>query len=167
LTNRTLTLFAVLVTLNGCTANERADSSPDESDCGQLALWVLPGDNRLEPGDLDDAWLQKQVEITRARLNLLAVAAEAYCRARGEYPKTLDVLAEGHPGGLGDGCRVDPGFLVDAWGEPYMYSVGETHPVIRSVGADGTVGTADDVFTASPGDAGARLIDLERDCISL
>lgn len=78
----------------------------------------------------------------RAELEMVAAALDSFRRARGFY-----VVADS-AGALVD--QLNPGYLarvlrLDPWHRPYLYEGESNAYVLRSVGADGEAGTADDI----------------------
>jgi hypothetical protein len=130
-----------------------------------LGVWILPEELLLPPGDLDTALIAVQEQQTRARANLVARAAEAYCQLRGSYPSSLDeLLKTAMPEKVARQCRLNPDDLIDAWRRPFSYDVGDGIATIISSGPDGAFGTDDDIAAARPTMEGARPVDIEVDC---
>ena len=93
-------------------------------------------------------------ELTRARVADVAAAADDFKRDVGRYPtpeEGLGALVEEPPGGedwLGPylpESYVADGAVVDAAGEPLGYRASPNEHVVFAAGADGELGTADDV----------------------
>lgn len=102
---------------------------------------------------------------TRAGLNLLALAAEAYCQLRNHYPEDIAVFTREpleHFGG--PTCSVREGWLDDTWGSPLRYDVTAGVPRISSSGPDRKPDTADDLRAAYRGEEGSRPFDLPAEC---
>lgn len=93
-------------------------------------------------------------ELTRARLDDVADAADYYKRDMGRYPTAeggLLALVEEPPG---DGGWLGPylpesyvvdGAVADAAGKPLAYESSAKEHVVKAAGKDGELGTADDV----------------------
>jgi hypothetical protein len=78
----------------------------------------------------------------RSELEMVAAALDSFRRARGFY-----VVADS-AGALVD--QLNPGYLarvlrLDPWHRPYLYEGESDRYVLRSAGADGEAGTADDI----------------------
>ena len=93
-------------------------------------------------------------ELTRARLAEVAAAGDDFKRDVGRYPtpeEGLRALVEEPPGGEGwlgpylPETSVVDGAVVDAAGEPLGYRASPNEHVVFAAGADGELGTADDV----------------------
>lgn len=135
------------------------------SGCGQLGVWILPEGTVVPPGDPDEALIEMQGNVTRARANLLAISIEAYCHIRGQYPASLEELLKVEPAEhMAPQCRPNADYMVDAWQQPFVYSVADGIPYVISVGVDGVIGTVDDITAARPSMSGARDIDIRMDC---
>ena len=95
-----------------------------------------------------------QDELTRARLEEVAAAADYFKKDTGRYPTAdegLIALVEEPPGEGGwlgpylpESYVVD-GAVTDAAGEPLTYEVSADEHVVKAAGTDGERGTADDV----------------------
>jgi general secretion pathway protein G len=94
-----------------------------------------------------------QRELTRARLEDVADAADDFKRDVGRYPTSqegLAALVKEPPGGGGwlgpylpESYVVD-GAVVDATGKPLAYEVSTNEHAVVAAGKDGKLGTADD-----------------------
>ncbi len=93
-------------------------------------------------------------ELTRARLEEVADAADAYKRDMGRYPTAeeglIALVEEPSDGGgwLGPylpASYVVDGAVADAAGEPLTYESSANEHVVAAVGEDGEPGTPDDV----------------------
>lgn len=161
--------LATLIALPFCVAcrapKSAGDSGEQEGACGVLAVWILPEGVRVSSTDLDSAWVAQQADITRARLNLVAQASEAYCRVHERYPTSLHELSTAaSEGTLPPGCAGVGEFSEDAWGDQLAYSLRDSGPLVVSSGPDRRPGTEDDLRVARPGDEGARELSGEITC---
>ncbi len=95
-----------------------------------------------------------QGELTRARLEDVADAAEYYKRDMGRYPTAEEGLAALVEEPPGDGEWLGPylpesyvvdGAVADAAGKPLAYKSSASEHVVAAAGNDGKPGTADDV----------------------
>lgn len=142
-----------------------ASTNDGNGHCGRLGNWVLPEELLVPVGDPDSALVAMSEDMTRARLNLLALSTEQSCRIKGRYPTSLDELFRLEmPEHVGRQCRPNPDRRVDAWGHAFAYKMDGGVPTILSSGADGELGTEDDIKTASPDEDGSRAINVEADC---
>ncbi|HEX8136197.1 MAG TPA: type II secretion system protein GspG [Pyrinomonadaceae bacterium] len=85
---------------------------------------------------------REKARRARSELEMMAAALDSFRRARGFY-----VVADS-AGALLD--QLNPGYLarvlrLDPWQRPYLYEGESDAYVLRSVGADGEAGTADDI----------------------
>ncbi|HVG33731.1 MAG TPA: type II secretion system protein GspG [Pyrinomonadaceae bacterium] len=84
----------------------------------------------------------EKARLARSELEMMAAALNSFKRERGFY-----VIADS-TGTLVD--QLNPRYLrrvirLDPWHRPYLYEGERDHYVLRSAGADGEVGTADDI----------------------
>lgn len=108
---------------------------------------IRTGDRRWEDVDLLVRALNtEKTARVRAELETIATALEAFRRERGSYvaAKTESALID----------FLSPRYLtrvirLDAWHRPYEYEGTRDRFVLRSLGADGQAGTADDVVLTS------------------
>jgi len=104
---------------------------------------IRTGDRRWEDVDLLVRALNaEKTSRVRAELETIATALEAFRRERGSYveAKTEAALID----------FLSPRYLtrvirIDAWHRPYEYEGTRNAYLLRSLGADGKAGTADDV----------------------
>ncbi len=106
------------------------------------------GDRRWEKADHILALLDEQrLETTRGRLRQLRQAMQSHLESEGTVPQVetftalVDVL---YPVFLEEAVR------LDAWSNPFVYEATSARQYgLRSSGADGVVGTADDISMES------------------
>ena len=104
---------------------------------------VRLGDNRWEDIKLLAAAINgEKTARTHAELDAMATALEAFRRERGFY-----VVADSHASLIDN---LAPRYLtsilrIDPWHRPYKYQGTSNSFVLQSAGADGVVGSADDV----------------------
>ena len=107
---------------------------------------IRTGDRKWEDVDmLVRALNAEKTSRARAELETIATALEAFRRETGAYVEARTEAA------LID--FLSPRYLnrvirLDAWHRPYEYEGGRNSYVLRSLGPDGTAGTADDVVVS-------------------
>ena len=85
-----------------------------------------------------------QEEVARKQVQALTNAARAYAVRHGQFPATLQALAEPQPDG--GPPLVAPEALTDPWGQPYLYAFPGEHnrdkdePDVWSMGPPGNAG---------------------------
>lgn len=139
---------------------------PSTATCGTLVRWRLPATLVVEATEADTR--THEVRVTQARIDGLAVAAEAYCRlADGEYPASLSDLMN-PPDAFVEQmrqCPVKRHHLSDAWGRPIFYAVVGRRLIIASAGADGVFSTVDDIGLPALSDRHAETYDWRSECV--
>jgi len=158
-----------LLGLIGCCAcagvRLRPTSKASAGQCGAITtLWEMPDALIVTRSATDRTW---QVETTQARINLIALDAEAYCVTFGEYPATYDQaftdISKLSP--ELSGCGLGDVVLQDAWDRPIYYGLQDGRPMIVSAGADGRFSTDDDISLPDPRARFAEpLLDLLQEC---
>jgi hypothetical protein len=131
--------------------------------CGALSLWSLQGD--VVTSTASDT---RSIDTmrTQARIDLIALAAEAYCSVQGTYPSGYEAMLDFKsriPARLSN-CALADDLLDDAWQRPIYYAVQGSHVQIVSAGPDGRFTTADDITLPQPADPLAEVPDLAREC---
>lgn len=165
---RKLTLgVGVMLALTVIVTTSRTGVANAGSHCGDLVAWKISHPliehHPTEPRDY--ATLQ-----TQARINLIKLAAEKFCRVNaGQYPRSIDDLVS-PPSAvrarLGK-CVVDSLLTNDAWNRAIRYSVAAYDTVsILSSGSDMLFGTADDIGLPVAGSQFAATFDLSTECLS-
>lgn len=166
LLNRSIILVAVGATLLPTLACGGAQSEAGaRGSCGALRVWDLPEDELLPlPGEPDTAIAAEyRINVTKARLNLVALAAERYCELNGSYPTDYQELMAPSDTAVYTSCTLSDSVLIhDAWERQIRFQANNEWPHMESAGPDGVFGTADDIQLPSEG-TGVQ-IRLEEDC---
>lgn len=134
------------------------------SQCGPLRIWVLPDRQDQEVIGADSG--RNQVELTKGRISLVALAAGRYCVEHGgRFPKTTDELVvTSRRAASNKNCRLAAAYLRDAWGNPLLIHWGGGAPTISSPGPDGQPGTADDIALPGSEDHEAQQVNPAQLC---
>lgn len=104
---------------------------------GILALVVA----RLSPGDTMETVFAEPSRRAAFQMNQLEVAARRIWANDGLPPGTLQELVDAVPAAAR--------YAVDPWGNAFQVLAADTVFVLRSLGADSTAGTWDDIVQAS------------------
>lgn len=162
---RNIILVAVGATLLPTLACGGAESEASaRGSCGALRVWDLPEDELLPlPGESNAAIASEyRTNVTKARLNLVALATERYCELNGSYPTDYQDLMAPSDMAVYPSCTLSDSSLIhDAWDHQIRFQDNE-RPHVVSAGPDGTFGTADDIQLPSGGTG--LQITLEEDC---
>lgn len=94
-------------------------------------------------------------EVTVARMQLVQLAAAAFCVDSGRYPRADAALAAARRTGEHlSRCTFDPSYLVDGWGKQVLAEWSDDRPPrLRSSGRDRIFETGDDILSpdSAPG----------------
>ena len=82
---------------------------------------------------------------TRASIGNLCTAIDLYESDTGKYPASLQNLIQSSGEPNWHGPYIRGGLPGDAWGTPFSYTPQDNNYLVRSGGADLTMGTADDI----------------------
>ena len=104
-----------------------------------VALLGLNAGQSLADQFADPVTASKQ-KACRVQMQTVASGLEAHMMQEGLYPSSLDALVS---------QRLLVGPVLDPWGHPFEYALKNGAYELRSRGADGLLGTADDLVLAS------------------
>lgn len=145
-------------------------SGPMQADSGKCAKVVVWSGPKVESSQLssDSGFRAERGQITKSRMNLIAIAAAWYCEVNsGRVPLSVDSLlsfaaqerTQGH-----SACLLVKEYLVDGWDRPFIVNWGGIAPAITSLGPDGKSHSVDDIVTPGLGQPGTSQIDARVAC---
>lgn len=154
-------LGTMLLMLLGCGAEAGNGTT---AQCGNLLIWEMPEDEVLPlPGQSDTASVHRYyITVTKARLNMIAVAAERYCRLHDRYPNNYQELLVPRDTTYYPSCALtDAALTYDAWNRQIKLEANGI-PRLVSAGPDGYFETNDDIHL--PSSETGDKIELSREC---
>jgi hypothetical protein len=139
----------------------------ERQDCAPVTVF---SGSHAESGQLvsDSSSMIEKRKITKAKMNLIAVAAAQYCAAsQGRYPSSTDSLLAFAFQSRAQGrrvCLLDEEYLIDGWGNAFLLDWGAGPPTIRSFGSDGKAYTSDDLVSPVAGQMGTTQLNARASC---